>query len=100
MTYHDDPNMNPRGSIRDDRSGAGMWIAGFAALAIIAGIIAYAASNGDSTVASSDRPAASPPASTTGSGASSTRPRESTIPTNPTGTAPQKDPNQPAPQAR
>jgi hypothetical protein len=98
MTYHNDPNMNRRGSIRDDRSSAGMWVAGLAALAIIGGIIAYAASDNDNNMASNDRPAAT--STTTGSGATSTRPRESTIPSNPAGTTPQKDRNQPAPQAR
>jgi hypothetical protein len=93
MSYHNDPSMNRREQkIRDDRNNAGMWIGGLAAVAIIAGIIAYAVSNNNTNTASNNQPAANSPASTTGSG--------SNMPTNPAGTTPQRDNTPPARQTR
>jgi hypothetical protein len=92
MTFPEDPNLERRVRIEDTyRSNTGMWIAGAAAIMLVLGLIAYTASD-NTNVASNDRSAAS---STTGSGASSVRPRESNIPANPAGTTPQKEQNIP-----
>ena len=98
MTYQDDPNINRRPT-RDARSNTGLWLAAAAALMLIVGLFAWGSSD-RSDVARTDRPAAT----TTGSGDRATAPapapRPSAIPSNPSGTAPQKDSNQPAPQPR
>ena len=71
MTFQDDPNIPRRHDVVDaNTSSTGMWIAGAAAVMLVLGLIAYSASD-RTNVASSDRPAASSPASTTGSGATS-----------------------------
>ena len=71
MTFQDDPNIPRRHDVVDaNTSNTGMWIAGLAAVMLVLGLIAYSASD-RSNVASNDRPAASSPASTTGSGTTS-----------------------------
>jgi hypothetical protein len=65
--YQDDPNLNRRRSIDyGERSNTGTWVAGAVGLAIVLGILGYAASTRDTNVAE-NRPAATE-RSTTGSG--------------------------------
>ena len=68
MTYQDDPNINRRNRYAAANQGSGtMWIAGIAAVVVMLGIIIYSMSD-NTNVATTERPAANAPASTTGSG--------------------------------
>ena len=98
MTYQNDPNREFDKTRTDRRMAREGWgtgsiiLASLAALAVVFGLF-YAMSNrGDTSLARTDRPAVTTPATTTGSGAAS-----SAIPANPNGTAPQRDVNKPAP---
>ena len=90
MTY---PKDNPR---RDDRTinkdTTPMWVAGIVGICLALGLVFWAANRNPDTAMTNTRPNTTPPATTTGSGAS-----PSTIPNNPNGTTPQKDMSKPAP---
>jgi hypothetical protein len=69
--YQDDPNINRRRSVDygERKSGASMWVAGLAAVAIVVAILAYAVTNNRTTTATNTNPPATTERSTTGSGA-------------------------------
>ena len=96
MTYQNDPNLN-RDPIRPAaKDNTGIWIAGIVGLCLVLGLLFWGMRGPTNTaVTNNNRPAASTPATTTGSGVT-----PSAIPANPSGTVPQKDPNQPAPAPR
>jgi hypothetical protein len=70
--YQDDPNINRRRGIDyGERSNTNMWLAGIAALVIVAGIVAYAVSDDTTTTATNTNKPVATERSTTGSGSAS-----------------------------
>jgi hypothetical protein len=102
MTYQNDPNRDFEMQRRRDmnRTGISPWVwGGLAAVLFVLALMFMPGNHNNTGQSTAQRPAVTSPTATapvretTGSGAAS-----STIPNNPSGTVPQKDMNQPAPQ--
>jgi hypothetical protein len=66
MTYNDDPNINRRQPVRvDERSTAGMWIAGAVAVCLVIGLVVFATIRTTNDTTMTGSPATT---TTTGSG--------------------------------
>jgi len=91
-TIHEDRNIHRNTDLnRRTEFGTGSIIlASLAVLAVVFGLFFMMSDRNPTVATNADRPAATTPATTTGSGASN-------IPANPNGTAPQRDVNKPAP---